>query len=43
MKTGEVNSGLGRQSDQPGGKIQWLKQDMGGAIGIGSVPVEAPE
>lgn len=35
METGEVNPGLGNQSNQSGDEIQRFEYDMGGAVGIG--------
>ena len=35
MKSGQVDSGFGHQSNQPGDEIQWFEYDMGGAVGIG--------
>ena len=35
VKTGQVDSGPGNQSDQPGDKVQRFKYDMGGAVAPG--------
>jgi hypothetical protein len=35
METGQVDSGFGNQSDQPGDEIQRFEYDMGRAVGTG--------
>ena len=38
VETGQVDSGLGNQSDQPGDKVQRFKYDMGSAVAPGCSP-----